>query len=170
MAEKYIETEAQNYALLDQRTGELLRCKYKRKVLVDEFIMLFFASFPELMKLEGQKLRVLMMCWKYSTFSKEAKTNVIVNDQDFKAKIHEYESTISDSNINNCFTDFVKRDILRRVCKGKYELNPKYFFKGRLSDRTRLLLEISAEPQPSSRNKKCSSVSFFSFRVYSNEN
>lgn len=166
MADKYITRISPDYEVLDKHTGELLTLKYKRKVPIESFIMLFFSSFPELMELEGQKLKVLMMCWKCSSFSTDTEKNIIVNDKDFKAKVHEYEPQISDANIDNCFTIFVKRSILFRVCRGKYELNPQYFFKGKLSNRSKLMFSIEAEPQPEPSGK---SVCMFSFNVYSTE-
>ena len=35
-----------------------------------------------------------------------------------------------------------KKDILIKQCQGTYMLNPLYFFKGKLSDRTHLKLVI----------------------------
>lgn len=88
-----------------------------------------------------------MLCWKYSKYGNVEEGNIIVNDLEFKEKIRTYEPTISNSNIDSCFTTFIKRGIMKRLCKGKYELNSLYFFKGTLSDRTKLQFRVEVDPK-----------------------
>ena len=49
-----------DYSLLDKHTGEIQEWKRTRVVTVDEFIMFFFASMPDLFQLEGLHMKVLM--------------------------------------------------------------------------------------------------------------
>ena len=49
---------------------------------------------------------------------------------------------VSDTVINNAFTAFVKNNLMIKECRGQYLLNPKYFFRGTLSNRSKLKLQI----------------------------
>lgn len=142
---KYITEKSKDFSLLDNHTGEILDYNQVKKVSIEEFIMVFFSSYPEILKLEGQKLKILMLCWKYSTFGGD-EGNIITNNLLFKTKVREYEPSISDAAIDVAISTLAKKGILRRVCKGQYELNPDYFFKGTLSKRSKLRFSVEVEP------------------------
>lgn len=149
---KYITKKSKDFSILDRNTGDLLDYNQTMRVPVEKFIMVFFASYPEIMQLEGQKVKILMICWLKSTFSEENKANRIVNNKDFKETVRSYMPKVSDSTIDLAFSTFVKRGLLIRVCKGLYELNPSYFFRGKLSDRTHI--KYSFEVDPSDKAKE----------------
>lgn len=144
--EKFITEKSEDYALLDKHTGEILDYTIHKKINLDEFIMVFFTSFPEIMSLEGQKLKVLMMCWKESTYRKGV-GNIIVNDLEFKERVREYSPDISNLAVNVAVSTLVKKGLLLKMCKGKYRLNPTYFFQGKLSERTHLMMNFEVQPQ-----------------------
>ena len=51
MARKKFKTEVnKDFSLLDNHTNEVLEFKQTRRVTLDEFIMVFFAGCPELLK------------------------------------------------------------------------------------------------------------------------
>lgn len=52
----YITESSKDYSIVDKRTGELLELKQTRKLSLEEFIMVFFSSYPELFKLKGLQL------------------------------------------------------------------------------------------------------------------
>lgn len=134
-----------DYSLLDNHTGEIKELKRTRVVNVDEFIMFFFASIPELCKLDGLQLKILMCCWKNSTYSKvESEGNIVVNNRLLKDYIKQNVET-TDAAIDVCFHRLTERGILVRKCKGTYLLNPKYFFKGSLAKKSKLELRILTE-------------------------
>ena len=115
---------------------------------VDDFIMCFFNSIPQITKLEGNVLKILMWCWRFSTFSSSIpEANVIVNNKAFKEMIRkEGGDNYSDSMIDRAVHILHKNGLLIRRCKGSYFLNPDYFFRGTLSNRARLQCNITYEP------------------------
>lgn len=136
-----------DFSLLDNRTGELLEWRRTRVVTIDDFIMFFFASMPELFKLEGLQMKVLMCCWKASTYNNvESAGNVVYNNKTLKDYIRSCGLNISDTSIDVVLSRLTKMNILIKKCRGMYLLNPEYFFKGRLSDRSQLLLSIQVDP------------------------
>ena len=145
---KYVTETSENYALLDKQTGEILEYRETRKVTVDEFIMVFFTSYPELMKLTGVQLKVLMCCWKLSSFNpiNEKTGNIVHNNPSFKDYCREEGVTAPDAGIDNAISKLCKKRLILKRCKGEYILNPEYFFKGTLSNRSKIDLRFIVEP------------------------
>lgn len=137
-----------DYCLLDKSTGEITEYKQTKKVELGEFIQVYFSSCPQIMKLKGSYLKVLMCIWKYSTYNpaNEMEGNLIYNTPLFKKYCH--DEGVSDSNalIDNAFSKLNKEGIIIKKCRGAYMLNPEYFFKGSLSSRTKILYTYKVEP------------------------
>lgn len=161
MKDTYITKESDDYSLLDLHTGEVLSYKQTIKVSIKDFIMLFFASIPEIMKLESQKLKVLAVCWMASEYGNSEKGNVVHNNTTFKEKVREYAPSMTDAAIDVAFSYLVKHGMLCRICKGEYELNPQFFFKGKLNDRSKLMLKIEVDPKTARKAEGKTSVCFF---------
>lgn len=141
--EKYTTKVNKDYALLDKHTGEILEYKQVKKVSIDEFIMVFFSSFPEVFKLEGNALKVLMCIWKFSSYNLyNAEANVFINNVLFKEFVRKEGLEIADSTIDVYISNLNKKNLLIKKCRGTYILNPEYFFKGTLSNRSKLKLSI----------------------------
>lgn len=138
----------EDYALLDKHTGEIKELKQTRTITLDEFIMVFFASCPELLRLRGLHLKVLICCWKFSSFNPEceAEGDLIHNDSVFKNKCKSFGLTISNASLDNAISYLSKHRFLIKKCKGVYLLNPNYFFKGRLSDKSKIDIHFKVEP------------------------
>ena len=136
-----------DYSLLDRHTGEIKEWKRTRVVSVDEFIMFFFASMPDLFKLEGLQLKVLMCCWKHSSYNNvETEGNIVHNDKLLKEYIHQCGLNISDGAIDVIIHRLAKESILIKKCRGTYMLNPQYFFKGRVAEKSKLELRMVTNP------------------------
>lgn len=163
MKAKYITETSEDYKLLDKNTGELLDYKQTKKVTMDEFIMIFFASYPELLKMKGQKLKVLMLCWKYSTYGNPDEGNVFINDKVFKDHVREYEPSMTDGAIDVAISELSKRGLLLKQCRGRYILNKNYFFKGKLSDRSRLKMSFVVDGKDEAGKPVKKSVCFFCY-------
>lgn len=148
---KYITEKSDAFSLLDNQTGEILDYKEVKKVSIDEFIMVFFASCPELMKLTGVELKVLICCWKKSSFNpvNDEAGNVVYNGPSFKEYCKEQGASTSDANIDNAVSVLCKKRMLLKKHKGEYLLNPEYFFKGTLSNRSKIDLRFVVEPTQS---------------------
>lgn len=131
--------------VINNATGEVVsgvaevRCSS-----IDEFIMCFIASVPKVVSLDGNSMRVLMWCWKFSSFNPSIpEANTITNDKAFKERIRREGCEMSDSVINKAIHDLYKEDMLLKRCKGSYFLNPEYFFRGTLSSRSKIQYKIS---------------------------
>lgn len=110
---------------------------------IDEFIMFFLASLPKIETLDGNTLKVLMWCWKLSTFNPNIpEANIITNDKAFKNKVREGGSKLTDTVINKAVHELYKAEFLKKRCKGSYFLNPEYFFKGTLVNRAKVIHSI----------------------------
>lgn len=145
---RYITESSKDYSLMDNHTGELLEYKQTKKLSLEEFIMVFFSSYPELFKLKGLQLKVLMCCWKHSTYNKENTTegNIVHNNASFKLHCREEGLTLSDASIDNNISALCKAGLLNKRCRGEYLLNPDYFFKGNLSQRTKIMMQFVVDP------------------------
>lgn len=141
---KFITETSEDYSLVDNHTGELLELKQTRKLSLEEFIMVFFSSYPELFKLKGLQLKILMCCWKHSTYNKENDTagNIVHNNASFKQHCREEGLQLSDASIDNSISALCKAGLLLKKCRGEYLLNPHYFFKGGLSERTKIAMQF----------------------------
>ena len=86
-----------DYSLLNEHTGEVIEWRRTKVVSIDEFIMFFFASMPELFKLKGLQLKVLMCCWKHSSYGAvETEGNIVNNNKLLKEYIRSCGLDITD--------------------------------------------------------------------------
>ncbi len=145
---RYITEKSKDYSVVDNHTGELLELRQTRKLSLEEFIMVFFSSYPELFKLKGLQLKILMCCWKHSTYNKENDTtgNIVHNNASFKQHCKDEGLNLSDASIDNNISQLCKVGLLIKKCRGEYVLNQNYFFKGSLSQRTKMMMNFMVEP------------------------
>ena len=146
---RYIKEKVEDYSIVDERTGEILDLYRTKKVSLDEFIMVFFASNTQLMKLKGLYLKVLMCCWKFSSYNAgcEEGGNIVHNNASFKEFCRQDGLNTSDASIDNAISYLAKEGLLIKKCRGEYMLDPRYFFKGRLSKRSKIMYNIVVEPE-----------------------
>lgn len=137
-----------DFSLLDNHTGEILEFRQTKKVSLDEFIMVFFAGCPELLRLKGIHLKVLICCWKYSSYNpeNEIEGNLVHNDSIFKAQCKSFGLDAPVASIDNSISYLSKQGYLIKKCRGVYLMNPKYFFKGSLSSRSKIDIHYIVEP------------------------
>lgn len=158
--ETYITEKSKDYSLVDNRTGEILEYRKTKKVTLSEFMMIFFASYTDMFKLTGLELKVLMCIWAHSSFNSNNSTegNIIHNNIVFKENCKKDGINTANANIDNIFSKLCKMGFLIKKCRGAYLLNPKYFFKGTLSDRTRLQYNIVVEPKEKELQKDIEAI------------
>ena len=137
------------YSLLNKQTGEIIEYKQTKRVNLGEFIQVYFASCPKIMKLQGTYIKVLVCIWKYSTYNpaNESEGNLICNNVMFKKYCKNEGLECSGAIIDNAFSKLNKEGIIIKQCRGTYRLNPEYFFKGTLSSRTKILYSYKVEPE-----------------------
>ena len=136
-------------AIVNTATGEIESAVATVKVnTIDDFIFCFLKSIPQITALKGNTMRVLMWCWKFSSFNPSIpEANYINNDLYFKERIREEGGNLSNSAIDLAIHNLCKNGFLIRKCKGKYALNPDLFFKGTLSNRSKLVCNIEYNPE-----------------------
>jgi hypothetical protein len=146
---RFINESVKGYSLVDESTGELYEYRRTRKLSLDEFIMVYFSSYPELFKLKGLQLKVLMCCWKHSTYNKEndLSGNIVHNNASFKQHCKEEGLQLSDASIDNNISALCKAGLLIKKCRGEYILNPNYFFKGVMTQRTKIQMNYVVNPE-----------------------
>ena len=133
----------------DKETGEVIEhteTKYKEvniepnyvKVYVDTVIALLGKSKTT------KEADVLLILAKNMTYMNDEMPNKVNVDHILKKHILE-NVAISEGALNNMLTSFVKRDIIRRIGKGVYQLNPFMFAKGNWSAIRKIQMEWSDE-------------------------
>lgn len=147
MTEKYVTEACDGYSLVDNTTGEIKELKIHKKIKQDDFIMVFFKSFNDLQNLDDALLKLLFIIWRECSFNPQDSDdgNVVTNDLYFKKKVRDGGLDYTDNAINTYVNRLTKQNILIKLCKGRYMLNPKYFFKGRLVDASKLQLTLEVD-------------------------
>lgn len=151
----FITEKSKDYSLLDNQTGEIIEYRKTRKVSMEEFMLFFFHSYSDMFVLTGTQIKVLMCCWRYSAYNpKNCKDgNIVHNDTAFKEACRRDGLKSTDSVIDNCISQLTKYGFLIKICKGAYKLNHEYFFKGTLSDRTKIQYSLMVEPEVKERQQ-----------------
>lgn len=87
---------------------------------------------------------VLLILAKNMTYMNDDIPNKVNIDAVLKKYVIERVG-ISEGSLNNMITRFVKKDVLRRIGKGVYQLNPFMFAKGNWSAIRRIQMDWSEE-------------------------
>lgn len=109
----------------------------------EEFIQIYLEDMSGLLSLTTKtELKILMVLWKYSSYNEEDKGNCItvtpkvINDL-VKA------TNVQEQSVRNAITTLLKNPnqllIKDPKFRSTYYLNPKYFFKGSLKDRPKVM-------------------------------
>ena len=108
--------------IIDNNTGEVLVSEdlVVKVGDIDKFIMFFLTNNDYFYHLTGTQIKVLSVLWKESTYKQGDEGNMI----------------------DNVFSTLSRQNVLIKTCKGEYMLNPEYFFKGRLSDRSKCIKRV----------------------------
>ena len=128
--EAFVTEKSKDYSLLDNRTGEIKEFRRTRNIT-------------------GVQIKVLMCCWRHSIYNDKLcnEGNMVYNDLMFKEACKKDGLKSPNAVIDNAISQLTKYGFLIKKCKGAYLLNPKYFFKGTLSDRTKLQYNLMVEPE-----------------------
>lgn len=108
------------------------------KVYVDTVIALLGQSKTSK---EADVLLILAKNMTYMNNDMPNKVNIDILLREYIMK----ELDISEGALNNMITSFVKRDIIRRIGRGAYQLNPFMFAKGNWSAIRRIQMDWSEE-------------------------
>lgn len=126
--------------------GELISAEQTivKKISAEEFTQIYLKDNEEFYSLSKAESNILSICWLLSVYYSDNTLNMpgnkITFDKSFKTVI-EQKTGLKSSTIYNTMASLVKKEMLlkNKDEKGTYYLNPKFFFKGRLTDRTNLI-------------------------------
>lgn len=126
--------------------GELLSAEQTivRKVNAEEFCQIYLKDCEDFSNLTGSEYRVLVQCWLYSTYYKDSQLDIPGNMVSYNAVLKESiqrKTGLKEGTIKNALNSLVRKNMLLKPegIRGVYYLNPKYFFKGKLTERTKLI-------------------------------
>jgi group I intron endonuclease len=87
---------------------------------------------------------ILECCGKFSSYSNG--NYFIHNGTGFKKACRENGLDISNASIDNAISALCKKGFLIKKFRGEYLLNPVYFFRGKLSNRSKVNINFTVEP------------------------
>lgn len=125
--------------------GEILSADITtiKKVTAEQFCQIYLEDNADFYKLTKAESNVLAVCWYTSTYyedNKELPGNKVYCDKSF-IDLCIRKTDLKQSTIKNALSSLVKKNMIwkDKDYKSIYYLNPKLFFKGRLSDRTKVI-------------------------------
>lgn len=133
---------------VDRETGELIEENISttivKKVEREDFIQVYLKDMSALLDIKAvSEMKVLLVLWRIASFNKENDNNgnKIVLVKAIKEEIAK-ELDISVGTIDNVLRKLVDRELIIKVARSVYKLNPNYFFKGYLKDRLKVVKTI----------------------------
>lgn len=127
--------------------GEIISAEITtfKKVTAEEFIQVYLKDNEQFYNLSKPEYSVLSILWLKSDYYKDEGNpgNKIVINKQIRDIIAD-KTGIADSTIKNAVASLVKKNMIFKDqnYKGVYYLNPEYFFKGSISDRTKCIRHI----------------------------
>ena len=145
MAKKFRTIVDPNNIIVNKETGEIVGASIKRVCeKPEDFIKLYLTSIDDLLDLNQREFQILLVCIKSSQFydEAEAKGNFFNNDARFKTNCRRIlDEELSDNNISR----LAAKKIIIRQSRGLFVMNPRYFFKGTITKKSRLELVATYE-------------------------
>lgn len=132
---------------VDALTGEIISATIEHRQIVtpDEFMQVYLMDMASLFQISKKSdIFILLWMWKDSSYfeSKDGYpgNKVVVNKQFIDTLINQAKKSngpLTEGTIRNGITGLCNKGLITKDQKyrGTYYLNPKYFFKGKLSDR-----------------------------------
>lgn len=127
--------------------GEILSAEVKtiKTVSAEQFCQIYLRDNEEFYKLSKAESNVLAVLWYTSNYYEDRALpgNKISLDGELRDTI-KIKTNLAAGTIRNTITSLVKKKMLLKDSRYKavYYLNPEYFFKGKISDRTQIIKNI----------------------------
>lgn len=134
---------------VDVETGEVIsQIVQEEKQIVstrkvknqEEFIMVYLQDLSSFLRIDNAtQIKLLALIWRDIAYTNPQNNgNVMAILKDDKERWSK-EIGCSVRTIDNCLATLVKKKLLLSESRGKYKLNPLYYFKGSNTDRRRIL-------------------------------
>ena len=106
----------------------------------EEFIMVYLQDLSSFLRIDNAtQIKLLALIWRDIAYTNpQSNGNVMAILKDDKERWSK-EINCSVRTIDNCLATLVKKKLLLSESRGKYKLNPLYYFKGSNTDRRRIL-------------------------------
>lgn len=143
---KYFMQKVDGYSIVNENTGEISELHVVKKVDINEFVMMFLLSIDEINeKLKGNEIKVLLACVRCSKISsyEESGNSFLTCSREFKNLV----TGIKPQNVCKYLAKLNELGFIKRISRSEYELNPLYFFRGTLTQRTKCLMKIETNEQ-----------------------
>ena len=129
--------------------GEILSAEVKtiKTVSAEQFCQIYLRDNEEFYKLSKAEANGLAVLWYTSNYYEDKDRalpgNKISLDEELRDTI-KIKTNLAAGTIRNTITSLVKKKMLLKDSRYKavYYLNPEYFFKGKISDRTQIIKNI----------------------------
>ena len=129
--------------------GEILSAEVKtiKTVSAEQFCQIYLRDNEEFYKLSKAESNVLAVLWYTSNYYEDKDRalpgNKISLDEELRDTI-KIKTNLAAGTIRNTITSLVKKKMLLKDSRYKavYYLNPEYFFKGKISNRTQIIKNI----------------------------
>lgn len=135
--------------VVDFETGELIESTRQsthemecfRKCTNDEFIMVYLKDLSGFLNIDNAtQIKLLSIIWREVNYNNPELNEgnvlaILKDDKERWAKALE----VTTRTIDNALSALVKKKLLLSDARGKYKLNPLYYFKGTSKDRKRIL-------------------------------
>ena len=129
--------------------GEILSAEVKtiKTVSAEQFCQIYLRDNEEFYKLSKAESNVLAVLWYTSNYYEDKDRALLGNkislDEELRDTI-KIKTNLAAGTIRNTITSLVKKKMLLKDSRYKavYYLNPEYFFKGKISDRTQIIKNI----------------------------
>lgn len=134
--------------LIDSETGEVIQQEISTKVIKrvaqEDFIQVYLEDLAALLSITAiSEIKVLMVLWRMASFNKENDKagNRIVLVKPIKEEIAN-ELNLTLGTIDNILRKLLNKNLIIKMDRTIYSLNPQYFFKGYMKDRLKVVKTI----------------------------
>lgn len=131
--------------ITDKEHGEILQDFVVERVCdtQEEFLKIYTKSIDDLANIDHQTFQVLLIVLKRAKYSDKDNVdgNEFFNNNNFKEEVKK-KLGLKENAINKYVSNLNKANILLRINKGSYILNPRYFAKGTMTKKTRMKLIV----------------------------
>ena len=129
--------------------GEIISAELRtlKTVSAEQFCQVYLRDNEEFYKLSKAESNVLAVLWYTSNYYEDKDMalpgNKISLDEELRDRIKS-KTKLADSSIRNAVSSLVKKKMLLKDNRYKcvYYLNPEFFFKGKITDRTKIIRNI----------------------------
>lgn len=129
--------------------GEIISAQIKtiRTIKAEQFCQVYLQDNEEFFKLSKSESNVLAVLWYTSNYYEDKDVslpgNKISLDEQLRDVIKK-KTGLASGTIKNTITSLVTKKMILKDTRYKsvYYLNPEYFFKGKISDRTNIIKNI----------------------------